>query len=209
MLTHRAKSSTAIGLKPGKQPSTVQRPPSSTTMLLKTDLTGHKLVHIPSAELKQDLAWLVLDDNLISQIGSQALPPQLQHLSMERNQLIAVYTSEVEHIRSTLKTLSLKQNKLQSVQALSVCSQLKDLNLAGNSINDTMICSTVPSLKKLRRLDLSGNRLQNGFKVMDAIHGLRGLKILKMSENAMVSQLRLDVGRHYRLKELYADHNKF
>ena len=40
---------------------------------------------------------------------------------------------------------------------------------------------------------------------MDAIHGLRGLKILRMSENGMVSQLRLDLGRHYRLRELYAD----
>ena len=35
-------------------------------MLLKTDLTGHQLVDIPASELSPDLAWLVLDDNLIS-----------------------------------------------------------------------------------------------------------------------------------------------
>lgn len=72
-----------------------------------------------------------------------------------------------------------------------------------------MLASTVPSLKKLRKLDVSGNQLQNGFKVMDAVHGLKGLKTLKMSENSMVSQLRLDVARHFRLRELYADQNKF
>ena len=53
-------------------------------MLLKTDLTGHKLLQIP-AELCSDLAWLVLDDNLIVQIGSRSLPPTLQHLSLEKN----------------------------------------------------------------------------------------------------------------------------
>ena len=44
---------------------------------------------------------------------------------------------------------------------------------------------------------------------MDAIHGLKGLKTLKMSENAMVSQLRFDVSRHFRMRELLADQNKF
>ena len=44
---------------------------------------------------------------------------------------------------------------------------------------------------------------------MDAIHGLKGLKILKLSENNLVSQLRIDVGRHFRMRELYADQNKF
>ena len=72
-----------------------------------------------------------------------------------------------------------------------------------------MLFTTLPSLKKLRRLDISGNKLQNSFKVMDALHGLKGLKFVKMSENSMVSQLRLDVGRHFRLRELYADQNKF
>ena len=43
------------------------------------------------------------------------MPPKLQHLSMDKNQLQAIYTSELEQIRYTLKTLSLKQNKLQSV----------------------------------------------------------------------------------------------
>ena len=68
-----------------------------------------------------------------------------------------------------------------------------------------MVSSTLPNLKKLRRLDLSGNRLQNGYKVMESMHGLRGLKILRLSDNTMVSQLRIDVGRHFRMRELYAD----
>ena len=72
-----------------------------------------------------------------------------------------------------------------------------------------MLASTIPGLKKLRRLDVSANLLQNGFKVMDSIHGLKGLKTLKMSENGMVSQLRLDVARHFRMRELFADQNKF
>ena len=50
-----------------------------------------------------------------------------------------------------------------------------------------MLASTLPGLKKLRRLDVSVNLLQNGFKVMDAVHGLKGLKTLKISQNSMVS----------------------
>ena len=98
---------------------------------------------------------------------------------------------------------------MQSVQALSICTNLKDLNLANNQIGDAMLACALPSLKKLRKLDVSGNKLSNGFKVMDAVHGLKGLKILRLSENSMVSQLRLDVGRHFRLRELHGDQNKF
>ena len=137
------------------------------------------------------------------------MPPYLQHLSIDRNQLTAIYTSELEQVRHTLKTVSLKSNKLQSVQALGVCTLLKDLNLSDNQISDTMLVSTLLNLKKLRRLDISGNRLQNGFKVMESLHGLRGLKILRLSENNLVSQFRLDIGRHFRMRELYADQNKF
>jgi len=151
----------------------------------------------------------VLDDNLATQIGNKSLPATLQHLSIERNQLSAVYTSELEHVRHTLKTLSLKGNKLQSVQALGCCTQLRELNLADNQVSDTMLASTVPSLRKLRRLDVSGNRLQQGSKVMEALHNLKGLKTLKMSNNNLSVQLRLDVGRHFRLRELIADQNKF
>lgn len=50
-----------------------------------------------------------------------------------------------------------------------------------------MLLSTIPSLKKLRRLDISANQLQNSFKVIDALRGLKGLKILRLSENQMVS----------------------
>ena len=71
-----------------------------------------------------------------------------------------------------------------------------------------MFVSTITALKKLRKLDLSGNELQNSFKVMDSLHNLKGLKVIKLSENSMVSQLRLDVGRHFRLRELMADQNK-
>ena len=71
-----------------------------------------------------------------------------------------------------------------------------------------MFVSTITALKKLRKLDLSGNELQNSFKVMDSLHNLKGLKVIKLSENSMVSQLRIDVGRHFRLRELMADQNK-
>lgn len=63
-----------MGPQPNKQTDAVKSPPASGAMLLKTDLTGHKLVHVPGAELSPELAWLVLDDNLISQIGNETLP---------------------------------------------------------------------------------------------------------------------------------------
>ena len=88
------------------------------------------------------------------------MPQKLLHLSLEKNEIQAIYTTELEQIRNTLKTLNLKGNQLQSIQALSICTQLKDLNLAHNFIGDTMFTSTIQSLKKLRKLDITANKLQ-------------------------------------------------
>jgi len=76
---------------------------------------------------------------------------------MERNQLSSIYTAELDEVSRTLKTLNLRGNKLQSVQAISVCTMLKDLNLSANMLSDVMVTSTIPGLKKLRRLDISAN----------------------------------------------------
>ena len=89
-----------------------------------------------------------------------------------------------------------------------MCSQIRDLNISNNKVSDTMLAQSISNLKKLRKLDLSFNLLKNGFKLIDTIHHLKGLKTLKVSRNQIVSQLRIDVGRHFRLKELHASHNK-
>ena len=83
-------------------------------MLLKTDLTGQGLGHVP-LQLAPNLSWLVLDDNQISQIGSRSLPPKIMHLSLERNQLVSIYTTELEEVRNTLKTINVRANHLQSI----------------------------------------------------------------------------------------------
>lgn len=64
-------------------------------MLLKTDLSGQKLLQVP-AQLAPDLAWLVLDNNQIVQIGNYSLPSKLIHLSIEGNQLLSIHSAELE-----------------------------------------------------------------------------------------------------------------
>lgn len=100
-------------------------------MLLRTDLSGQGLTHVP-IHLAPKLGWLVLDNNQICQIGSRTLPSRIVHLSIEKNQLVSIYTTELEEVRATLKTINVRCNKLQSIQALSICTLLKDLNLAQN-----------------------------------------------------------------------------
>ena len=107
-LTHRAKSSNASNQATGAGGK------KQGEMLLKTDLTGQGLGHVP-LQLAPNLSWLVLDDNQISQIGSRSLPPKIMHLSLERNQLVSIYTTELEEVRNTLKTINVRANHLQSI----------------------------------------------------------------------------------------------
>ena len=69
---------------------------------------------------------------MIAQIGSRALPPKILHLSIEKNNLESIYTTELEQVRNTLKTINARSNQLVSIQALSICIYLKDLNLSQN-----------------------------------------------------------------------------
>lgn len=126
---------------------------------------------------------------------------------MQNNRLTSIYTTELENCKSTLKVLNLSHNNLQNIQAVAQCTNLKELQVSDNQISDNILTASISSLRKLRKLDVSGNQLKNGFKLTDAIHHLKGLKLLKLSNNQIVSQLRIDIGRHNRLREVHASHN--
>ena len=130
-----------------------------------------------------NLNWVVLDDNQISHLGADALPSNLVHFSIQNNRLTSIYTTELERCQTTLKVLNLSKNRLQNIQAVGLCLQLKELNLAHNQITDNVLAASVSNLRKLRKLDASGNLLKNGFKLTDTIHNLKGLKSLKVAEN--------------------------
>ena len=172
-----------------------------------TDLANRNLTQIPT-HMPQNLNWIVLDNNQISQIGEDKLPSGLINFSISGNLLTSIFATEIDRCRSSLRVLNLSQNRLLNIQAVGLCVQLKELNLSQNQITDNVLSATITNLRKLRKLDVSGNQLKNGFKLADTIHNLKGLKSLKVSDNQLLSQLRIDIGRHNRLRELHASSNK-
>ena len=89
---------------------------------------------------------------------------------MQNNRLTSIYTTELENCKSTLKVLNLSHNNLQNIQAVAQCTNLKELQVSDNQISDNILTASISSLRKLRKLDVSGNQLKNGFKLTDAIH---------------------------------------
>jgi Ran GTPase-activating protein (RanGAP) involved in mRNA processing and transport len=63
------------------------------------------------------------------------------------------------------------------------CNSLRELNLSENLLSDEELSKSIPSLKKLKRLDITRNRLQSGGILSNTISSLRGLKVLKACQN--------------------------
>ena len=98
----------------------------------------------------------------------------------------------------SLKTLSLANCNLSTIDALENATSLTDLDLGYNTIRNLEVLKTIPSLK---RLDLQHNAV-NSLEVMAS---LDELEVLNISFNA-VSSLK-DISSCYKLTELTADNN--
>ena len=170
-------------------------------MLLKSDLTGQGLRFVP-AQIPANLSWLVLDNNQIESISADILPTSLQFLSLVNNRLTSLSALGLQSCKESLKGLNLAQNYIVSLDGLSSCLQLKELNLAQNKITDTHLERGISGLKKLRRLDASSNMLRNCQSLFDALKSSRNLKSLCLSNNQFGFEMRIDIGRHHRLREL-------
>lgn len=97
-----------------------------------------------------------------------------------------------------LKTLSLADCNLSTIDYLENAAALTELDLSNNTIRNLDVLKTVPALKKLY--------LQhNAVNTLDAVSALENLEVLNVSFNAVTSLEPLE--SCCNLKELSADHN--
>jgi len=50
-------------------------------------------------------------------------------------------------------------------------------------INDAEFTIAIGTLRKLKKLNLTNNKLKNGLKLSEALNGAKNLKVLKLSNN--------------------------
>ena len=87
-----------------------------------------------------------------------------------------------------------------------MCSELRELNLSRNFLNDAEVCQLMRSLSGLKRLDISQNRLKNGPKLSQTVQShLPKCKVLRLTSNHLLGEFRVS---HGKLKELHLDTNK-
>lgn len=97
---------------------------------------------------------LVLNKNYLRFLFSEFLPPTLEHLSLDEND---IHHLELSHPLPHLKTLTLDKNNLKYMDVNTRLSSLHTFSANCNSIWNTEFLSEMPSLK---HLNLSKNDLK-------------------------------------------------
>lgn len=131
------------------------------------------------------------------------MPANLVQLSLVGNRLIMLDKEDFSLCQHSLKSVNLSRNLLVSAKGLANCMALKELNLSENQITDEGLSVSIVGLKKLKRLDVSQNRMQSGGILSNTVAGLRGLKVMRAVNNQLRGSFVVDASRHAKLRELY------
>ncbi len=118
-------------------------------------LAKNGLIDLPKNLISmKDLVKLDLSNNSITQIPKEIFElPLLKNLNLSQNRI--EYLPDVDEWSKSLKFLYLKSNKLDSVPESIGKSELEDLDLSNNNLNEIQEC--ICSIKNLSNLDISGN----------------------------------------------------
>ncbi|XP_053912672.1 leucine-rich repeat-containing protein 23 [Cuculus canorus] len=138
------------------------------------DLSENKLQDLSPLSSLTHLLWLKVDGNLLTRACMQELP-YLQIISFARNCIKD--TEGITHPR--LANLSLKENKIQTLQGLShgQLFSLQILELRGNMLESTAGLN----LPKLKNLYLAQNAIRN----LEGLEGLEQLTTLHLRDNQL------------------------
>ena len=80
--------------------------------------------------------------------------------------------------------------------------------MSDNYLTDDEVFRAIPGLRKVKRIDLSANKLLSGAMISKVIQSLRGLKVLKATHNILQGSFCVDCSKHLRLKEIHLSKNK-
>ncbi|XP_032535866.1 leucine-rich repeat-containing protein 23 [Chiroxiphia lanceolata] len=138
------------------------------------DLSENKLQDLSPLSSLIELLWLKVDGNLLTSACMQELS-YLQVISFDRNRIKDM--EGITHPR--LATLSLKENKIQTMLGLSKDQlfSLEVLELRGNKLKTTAGLS----LPKLKKLYLA----QTNIRSLEGLEGLEQLETLHLRDNKL------------------------
>ncbi|XP_027537178.1 leucine-rich repeat-containing protein 23 [Neopelma chrysocephalum] len=138
------------------------------------DLSENKLQDLSPLSSLTELLWLKVDGNLLTSACMQELS-YLQVISFDRNRIKDM--EGITHPR--LATLSLKENKIQTMLGLSKDQlfSLEVLELRGNKLKTTAGLS----LPKLKKLYLA----QTNIRSLEGLEGLEQLETLHLRDNKL------------------------
>uniref|UniRef100_A0A0N4ZAY2 LRRCT domain-containing protein n=1 Tax=Parastrongyloides trichosuri TaxID=131310 RepID=A0A0N4ZAY2_PARTI len=150
-------------------------------------IDNNQISEIPSnAFAKLPLNLITITDNKINQIGLQAFPTTLEHLSLKNNFLQTIPFDSIVEKESSLITLDLDSNNIEKISKHNSIIFNKEmiLLLSDNHLKNLQN-NAFGSFKKFSKLDLSYNQISdiNNY----AFKSITTMKHLDLSNNRIIS----------------------
>lgn len=169
------------------------------------DISGLELVSLedqPEFDELSSLEMLNASNNLFMNVSDFLRFNSLVYLDLSSNQITSLYCIDM---LAGLKTLVLRDNKLEDVGPLAVCQKLKTLDLANNKLGQLFDClNNLKQLKKLKKLDLAGNPLCLSYMYKhETLLQLRGLQ---QHDGEKVTEADFEISE--KLKQKYFEVNE-
>uniref|UniRef100_A0A0N4Z6K5 Gelsolin-like domain-containing protein n=1 Tax=Parastrongyloides trichosuri TaxID=131310 RepID=A0A0N4Z6K5_PARTI len=171
------------------------------------NLSHNNITNIPPMIFNNmiDLIHLDLSNNKLDQVPSQMRRLQLLQILNLSNNPLKSFHFKLNSSMKNIRVLSLR-NTNRTANNLSLitgeCYNVTDLDLSYNSL--TVLPDGIYDLKKLRKLDLSYNKLEK-FTIPE--NTLEDLEVINVSGNEMIS-LPENITKLSKLQRIYASFNK-
>ena len=80
--------------------------------------------------------------------------------------------------------------------------------MSHNKIGDAELAVALGTMRKLKRLNLSHNKLKNGLKLSESLINVKNIRYLNLAENTLQTSFKIDLSNNSKLKEVILNHNK-
>ncbi len=147
---------------------------------------------------------LYLADNEISDIGVLSGMLNLVELDLNQNQIEDISPLKWP-LNKNLQVLRLGDNKITDIAVLSNISSLEVLELHNNRISSV---EDLAQLEMLRELNLAGNRIEDISPIIGDVFSLDTLEILNLSDNQIIDIGMFWLWENGNLRELYLGGNQ-